>query len=182
MKAIPVNQKIIVRVNMKQKDEIKVGDTLVKMALKYEKNHREKSPVVAEVVHGNDLIKTGQIICTHHNHFYPPSPYFLYDDLFSIPCNKTIFGVFDSAGHLIPVCGNMVCQTVDIETPLPVPPEQRKKHIDRYVIQDPGWTVYKKEQTVFTRPYSGYEIVYVWQNIERRVIKVDSEMVCGVLG
>lgn len=177
---LPVNNRIIVRVNMAQKNEITIGGVTVRTAHKYENNYREKSPVVAEVVEGNDQIRTGQIICCHHNHFYHPSPYFLYDDLYSIPFNKTIFGTFDSGGNLSPTCGNMVCLKVDVETLLPVPPEERKQHIDRYIVDDPGWTIYKEGQMVFTRPHSGYEIVYVWNNVERRIVKVDSEMVCGV--
>lgn len=178
---LPVNNRIIVRVNMAQKNEITIGGVTVRTALKYEKNYREKSPVVAEVVDGNDQIRTGQVICCHHNHFYHPSPYFLYDDLYSIPFNKAIFGTFDLDGDLSPTCGNMVCYNIDVETLLPVPPEERKRHINRYLIKDPGWTMHKVGQTIFTRPHSGYEIVYVWNNVEKRVIKVDSEMVCGVL-
>jgi hypothetical protein len=75
----------------------------------------------------------------------------------------------------------MICEKIDIETAIPLPIEQRKKHIDRYSIKNPGWTKYKIAQTIFTRPDSGYEIVYIWQNIENRVVKVDSEMICGIL-
>jgi hypothetical protein len=177
----PTYDRIIVRVNLRQKDEINIGGLTVKMAPQYEKNHREKSPVVAEVIQGNDQIRSGQIICCHHNHFYHPSPYFLYDDLFSIPFNQTIFGIFDTGGGLIPTCGNIICERVDVETLLPVPDDQKRQYTDRYKVLDPGWTKYKEKQMIFTRPYSGYEIVYVWDKIERRIIKVDSQMVCGVL-
>lgn len=177
----PANNKLIVRVNMAQKNFMKIGDAVLKTALLYEKNYREKSPVIAEVIDGNDQIRTGQIICCHHNHFYPPSPYFLYDDLYSIPFNQTIFGTFDSDGKLTPVCGNMICEKVDIVTQFPLPVDQVKQHIDRYVIKDAGWTNYKPGQLVFTRPHSGYVIVYNWGNIETRVVKVDSSMVCGLL-
>lgn len=178
---IPANDRLIVRVNMKQKDFMQIGDVVLKMANLYAVNYREKSPVIAEVVDGNDQIRTGQIICCHHNHYQQPSPYYLYDDLFSIPFNKTIFATFDSDGMLHPVCGNMLCRRVDIESKLQLPADQQKQYVDRYIVSDPGWTIYKPGQLIFTRPFSGYEIVYIWNNIEIRCVKVDSDMVCGVL-
>lgn len=178
---ITVNGKITVRVNRDQKNEFLIGGVRVASALKYENNHREKQPVIAEVVDGNEYIRTGQIICSHHNHYSENSPYYLYDDLYNIPFSKTIFGVFDSQGNLSPTCGNMICEMIDVETTLPLPPSQRQQHIHRYKILDAGWTKYKPNQIIFTRPYSGYVIVYVWDGEERRVVKVDSEMVCGIL-
>ena len=104
---IPVNGKIICRVDMAQKSSIKIGDIEVRMAMDYESNHRIKSPVIAVVVDGNSVLKKDDIIICHHNHFYHPSPYFLQDDLYSIPFNHTIFGVIDENGGLNPVCGNV---------------------------------------------------------------------------
>lgn len=177
----PTHDRILVRVNMKQKDEMRIVDVLVRTALPFETNYREKSPVIAEVVEGNEQLRSGQIICCHHNHFYPPSPFFLQDDLYSIPFNKTIFGVFNLQGELLPMCGNMICEAIPVETPLPLPPELQKLHIDRYRVLLPGGTPYKKGWIVFTRPNAGYVIVYHWDSIEKRILKVDCEQVCGVL-
>lgn len=55
-----VKDRIIVKVNMAQKNEIIVGGVKVRTALKYENNHREKSPVIAEVIEGNRWVKTGK--------------------------------------------------------------------------------------------------------------------------
>lgn len=177
----PTHQRIIVRVNANQKDEIQIGNALVKIPLLFETNYREKSPVIAEVVEGNERLDEGDIIVCHHNHFHQPSPYYLYDDLFSIPFNKTIFGKFDLSGDMMPLCGNMICDPLPVETPLPLPPELQKLHIDRYRVVDPGWTPYKKGAIVFTRPHAGYVIVYHWNREEKRILKVDSEQVCGYL-
>ncbi len=176
-----VNKKILVRVNLNQKDFIKIGDAILRMASLFENNHREKNPILAEVVEGNNILNPRDIICCHHNHFGNPSPYYLMDNLYSIPVNKTIFGKFDAKGTIQPTYGNMICQPIEIETSLPLPIEKRANYINRYVVYDPGDTKYQKGQIIFTRPYSGYEIVYIWQNIENRVVKVDSEMVCGIL-
>lgn len=178
---IPVNDKIIVRCNLSQKGFMKIGNVVLKMATLYEINYRERSPVIAEVIDGNDQIRTGDIIIAHHNTFYSPSPFHLYDDLFSIPVNKIIFGKVDTDGLFIPLCGNMVVSKVDIQSTLSLPASERKQYIDRYIIKDPGRTIYKENQLVFTTIHAGYEIVYIWQNIEFRLIKINQESICGIL-
>nr|MBP7835122.1 hypothetical protein [Candidatus Saccharibacteria bacterium] len=71
---IPTNNRIIVRVNLLQKSEMVIGGVLLKTASSFDTNYREKSPVIAEVVDGNGILKRGDIIVCHHNHFYSPSP------------------------------------------------------------------------------------------------------------
>lgn len=176
-----VHDRIIVRVNRQQKDEMLVGGVLVKMAPLFEANHREKSPVLAEVVEGNKVLYKGDIIACHHNHFGDNSPYWLYADLYSIPFNKTIFGLFDAEGNMTPVCGNMICSYIYPESDLFLPEEARKPFPSRYTIIDPGWTMYKVGQQIFTRPSAGYEIVYHWDKHQKRVVKVSEDQVCGVL-
>lgn len=178
---IPVHDRIIVKVSQRQKDEMYIGDVLLKTALPFENNHREKSPVLAEVVEGNKKIKAGQIICCHHNHYSLPSPYYLYDNLFSIPFKKTIFGSFDKTGNFSPLCGNMICKEVFPESQFLLPEESRKPYIDRYEVIDPGNSPHYSGQIVFTRPHAGYWIVYHWDKAEKRLLKVDSEQVCGIL-
>lgn len=165
---------------MGQKDTMMVGGIMLSTALKFEKNYREKSPVIAEVVRGNYYIHDGDIIVCHHNHFYPPSPYFVQDDLYSIPFNKTILGRVDSVGNISAVCGNVFGERVPIEVNLDLPPEFQKKHINRLVITDRGWTDYKEGELVFCRPNAPYDIVYNWNGEERRVTKLDSEQICGI--
>lgn len=177
----PANGKILVRVNLKQKEEMTIGGVTVRTASLFEKNYREKSPVVCAVVHGNTYVKEGDILLAHHNSFYLPSPYHLQDDLFSIPFGKTLFAVVDKDGVIKPICDNILCDRVVIETFLPLPPELQKTYIDRVVVKDGTGTPYKKGETVFHRPNAGYDIVYIWQGIEKRVTKVAGDQVCGVL-
>lgn len=181
----PVNGKIMVRVNMAQKDELVIGGVKIKTANRYENNFREKSPVVAEVVKGNSRIKDGDVILCHHNHFYAnngrPSAYFLQDDLFSIPYNKTIFAIVKPDGELRPVCSNMLgTRVVKSAANIDIPIELREFYNDRMIITHGGWTDYTVGDLIFTRPYSTYEIVYNIDSIEHRVIKVSEDMVCGV--
>lgn len=178
---ISANEKIIVRVNNEQKDFVRIGDVSFQMALSYEKNYRERSPVVAEVLNGNDVLKSGDIILCHHNLFYLPSPFHLWDDLFSIKYNSTIFAKINNTGDLIPMGGNMLCDRIYKEGNEMIPPELREKCTDKVLITDSGDSDFKKGDIVFTRPHSYYEIVYTINGAINRIHKCHKDMVCGVL-
>lgn len=178
----PVNGKILVRCNLKQKDQMTVNGVSVKMAPQFDPNYRERSPVVCEVVQGNPDIPSGSIILVHHNTLYLPSPFHIGGDLFSIPFKGTIIlAVVGPKGDLTPVKGNIICERVMQETSLLLPPELQKPHVDRSKVKDGRGTHYKPGQTIFHRPYAGYEMVYIWQNIEKRAVKVFEDQVCGIL-
>jgi hypothetical protein len=175
----PANKKIIVRVQMAQKDTMKLGDLIVRTATKYETNYREKSPVVAEVVEGNKIVRNGQIILCHHNHFYPPSPYYLDGDRFAIPANQTIFCIVHHDGGIHPVYGNMICKRVQIPSTIPLPPEQVKTYNDRVIVVNPGSTQYKAGDLLFHRVSASYDIVYNINKVENRITKLHEEWVIG---
>jgi hypothetical protein len=176
----PTNNKILVRVNPDQKNTMMIGGVEVCLALKYATNYREKSPIIAEVMSDTEHLYQGDFILCHHNHFSGKT-YHLQDDLYSIPANHTIFAILHPSGELSPVYGNLLAAKVEIETPLPLPPEQREYYKDRGVILDGGWTEFKRGDLVFTRPSSLYEIVYIWGQEERRICKINSEMICAVV-
>lgn len=175
------NKKILVKVNMEQKDFMEIGGVTVKCAYEFDVNYRRRSPVVGQFAESNEYFKCGELAIFHHNHFYPPSPYFLQDDLFSVPLTKAIFGVLDSYGELNPVMGNLTVKTIPIPTPLPVPPEEQKHYINRYEIVNPGWTAFKKGDIVFTRPNAGYPICFTWNGEERVIYKIPDDQICGIL-
>lgn len=178
----PANNKIIVSVNMKQKDTMKMGDIIVSTALKYEVNYREKSPTVCCVVEGNVFIQKGDIILAHHNTFYTPSPYHLGDDLFSIPATgKVLFAIVKKDGTLKPILGNILCNRVEIPSLLPLPPEKIKTYTDRAIVIDSGLPAYKEGRLIFHRPSAGYDIVYNFNGIEKRVTKIPADQVCGIV-
>lgn len=177
----PVNNKILVRVDMAQKDHISIGGITVRTALPFEHNYREKSPVVGVIVEGNPYLKEGQIAIFHHNHFYAPSPYHLMGDLYSVPFNKTVFGVLNENGGIIPMCGNIMSERVLIEYEIPVPVEQRKTHLNRVKVINAGLLPFKPGQLIFHRPNAAYDIVYNWNGIEKRVTKIHEDMVVGMI-
>jgi co-chaperonin GroES (HSP10) len=174
------NGKIIVRVDKAQKNTMTIGGIQVSLALKYETNNREKAPVIAEVISDGECVRQGDFILCHHNHF-SGKQYHLQNDLYSIPANHTIFAILQPSGELSPVYGNVLAAKVEIETPLPVPPEQREHYKDRGLILNGGWTEFKPGDLVFTRPSAIYEIVFIFGEVERRVCKINSEMICAVI-
>lgn len=175
----PVNNKVLVSVNLEQKDYFSIGSTKLKNAISFAVNYRERSPTIAFVEQGNDILHAGDLLLTHHNLFQMPSPYHLYDDLFSVPFSKVLFAKIYSNGDIAPLCGNLICKKIEKPTSIPVPnPEY---YINKYEVLDGGWTKFKEGDVVLTRPYSGYEIVYILNGEEKRVVKVDSDMICGYI-
>jgi len=177
----PVNGKLLVSVDMRQKDTATIGGIKVVVGQSFETNYREKSPVIAKVEQGNDYIRTGSVIICHHNHFMPPSPYLLYSNLFSIPANHTIFAILHEDGSLKAVYGNVLGERVTVPTLLPVGPDKQEKYKDRIIISDPGDTKYKAGQLIFTKFSAPYDVVYNFGGEVIRKTKVNSEMIVGVL-
>lgn len=176
------NNKILVSVDLKQKNKMLIGDILFNTALKYDTNYREKSPVLATVVEGNSLVSKGDLLLCHHNMFYLPSPHHIQDDLFSIKFNnKTVFAKVGKNGHLKAICGNVLGERVAIPVPLDMPPEYKKTYVDRLKITDKGWTTFKVGTIVLCRPNAPYDIVYNLNNKEIRVTKLDSEQILGYI-
>lgn len=164
---------------MAQKTSFTFGGVTVQTALGYEKNYREKSPVVALVVEGNNIVSPDDLLLCHHNAFYLPSPYHVGGDLFAIPASNILFAKVRIDGDLFPIYGNVICSRVQVETPIPLPPEQIKTHINRSLVIEGGITPYKKGDLIFHRPYANYEIVYHFNGEQKRVVKVHSEQIVG---
>lgn len=175
------NGKILVRSNLAQKSEIIINGVKFKTAGLFDTNYREKSPTIAEVVNGNRFVKSGDIIVCHHNTFYFPSPFYLEEDLFSIPFDKIVFGTLDENGNISPLNGNIICQRISIDDRPEIPIQYRKTYIDRAEVLDARWTPYKKGQIILHRKNAGYDIVYNLEGIEHRVTKVHESQIVGIL-
>jgi len=176
------NDKIIVKVELDQKDGILLNGVRFHTAIKYESNYREKSPVIATVVSGNNKdIMHGDVLLCHHNLFYLPSPHYLYDNLYSIKIAPTLFAKILQDGSLLPICGNLLCERVEKQYSFEVPVENREMYLDRIKVINAGYTPYKTGQLLFTRPYSYYEIVYNFGEEEMRIHKCHESMVVAYL-
>mgnify|MGYP006921306698 CR=1 FL=1 len=177
---IGANNKILVEVDLDQKDTITIGGITLSTAGKFDTNYREKSPTVAKVIKGNDTVHSSDILLCHHNLFYMPSPYHVEGNLFSIPFSNILFAKIDAEGNITPICDNLICSRIIIPTDLPLPPEHQKTYDKVYNVEI-GNEKYFKDDIVFTRPSAGYDIVYVVNGQEKRITKVDSTHICGVL-
>jgi hypothetical protein len=178
-----VNNKVLVSVNMEQKDTMIIGDVEYKAALSFEVNHREKSPVIAKVIRDVNNLFKGDILICHHNMF-TQTAYFVADNVFSIPLSNVLFAKLYSDGSIYPIYGNMICEKIPLDDKFIFTGEDTKKervYQNRYKVVIPGLAPYKENQIIFTRPHSGYDIVYNVGGKVNRITKVDSQMVCGVI-
>lgn len=176
----PKNEKIIVRVDFDQKKSIQAGGADFFLAKQYSNNRREQNPVLCEVVTGNKRVKEGTFLLVHHNRFAEYSPYELGNGLYAIPYDRSLFARIDDKGEAHSLCKNIIAQRVEKKTSLELAASYRKNYNDRVVVLNDGYG-YKKGDEIFTFPFSDYEIVYVWKGVEKRVIKVFSEDICGKL-
>ncbi len=159
------NKKILVSCDLEQKEFIEMNGNKLKMAVLFEKNYREKSPVLAIAQQSKGEIKQNDILLVHHNTFYQPSPYWIKDDIFSIPYGKTIYGIIKMGGCIKPICTNIFVERVFKESLFPLPPESRETYIDRSVVLDGGISKYKKGVLLFHKPHAGYDIVFIYKYV-----------------
>ncbi len=177
---ISVNNKILVKVDSNQKNEAIIGGNKLMMGKLYTTNNREKNPVIAKVISGNEEVN-GEHILVHHNIISGEHcPYHLQDGFYSIPYKETtVFAKIDDEGNAQPICGNIISERIKIPTEIPVPPEYEKVYLDRCKVITDGYG-YKKGQIVFVIPYSCYEICFTWNSIERRIIKIYRDDILAV--
>lgn len=178
---IPVNNKIIVKCDINQKNTILISGSVFRLANLYEQNYRVKSPTIATVVEGNSFLRNGDILLCHHNLYFLPSPYHLGNDLFSVPFSKVLFAKILQDGELMPICGNIFGERIPKKYSIPIPPDKMEKYNDRMIISNPGYTRFKVGQTVFARPSSCYDIIYNWENEQKTVTKISEDMLTGIM-
>ncbi len=176
---LAVKGNILVEVDLSQKDEIKIGDNKIITGKIYNHNFREKNPVLALVKEGLGDIKKGMWIVCNYNHFDYASPYLVYDNLFSIPVDEEIFAYVDEQGDLCPLCGNVIVERIEKKNIFDIPEDLVKNYYDRGVISQTTGR-YKKGDFIFWLPMSDYEIVYTWNDIEKRVVKVYKDEIVGI--
>lgn len=176
----PANNKIIVSVEFSQKEKIAVGNTEMLLAKQYSTNRRESMPVVCRVINGNGHIKDGTFILVHHNRFGEHSPHHLENNLYSLAYNKSIFAKLDSKGDAKSMCGNIIVQYIYPETSIPIPAHLMIPNPHKYRVVSNGFG-YKKDQIIFAYDKADYEIVYVFNGEEKRVVKISSMDIVGKL-
>jgi hypothetical protein len=170
---------ILVQVDTSQKVEAVIGDSKVFTGKRYNVNFREKNPVLATVIDGYGGFKKGATIVCNYNYFDDDSQFLVSDGIFCIPVDEEIYAIIDEEGEWHPVCKNLLVGRVPIEHIIDIPEELRKNQHDRgMVIRGNG--KYKAGDFIFWLPYSDLEMIYLWEGVEKRAIRVSNEEVCGV--
>lgn len=176
----PMYNKILVQVNLEQKDYAEIGGVKLFLAPKFNPNNREKNPVIAQVLKGKNEIKEGQFIVVHHNYFSDYSPYEISDGIYSIPYSENIFAIIDKWGNPQAVCGNIIAERLFEDEAIGIANVKRLHYHDRVKVISNDFG-YVEGDEIFTLPYSDYEIVYNWNGIERRIIRVFKENIVAIL-
>lgn len=177
----PVNNKVLLSCDQSQKDSVTLEGNEFSLTHIYEVDYKIKSPTIATVIEGNDLLRKGDILVCHHNLFYLPSPYHLYGDLFSVPFSKVLFAKILEDGSLMPICGNILGDRIPIESEFELPPDEVRFYNDRLLVTNAGYTKWKAGQILFTRPSACYDINYHWNKERKTVTKISEDQVCAIL-
>lgn len=195
MKATKNN--LIVKSYQHQKEELVItgpGGKPINLYIgkQYVENHREKNPVIAEVIDNNsdyEHITTGDLILVHHNMVSTPltNPRCLEynpqtgEAVFSIPARGTIvFAKLDKDGETIPLFGNIIAERIYdcITSSLIVIPDtvntKEKKMVDVLRVA-PEVDDVKPGDRVVMMPMSDYEICYTFNKKDFSVIRLYRE-------
>lgn len=175
---IASNDKIIVSVDFSQKQKVVLGGSEILLAKEYSNNRRESMPVVCKVVDGNEKIPNDTYLLVHHNRFIENSPHHLEDNLYSLAFNESIFARLDENGEAKSVCNNIIVDYVYGGENILLPAHLRIPNKFKYMIKNNGYG-FKKGQLIFAYEFSNYEIMYVFNGVERRVVKIKKSDIVG---
>jgi hypothetical protein len=177
---IASNGKLIVEVDFLQKEKTTISGSDFFLAKEFSTNRRESNPVSCKVIEGNENVALGTILLVHHNRFVEYSPHHLGGNLYSIAYNPSIFAWVDEGGNAHQMCENIIVERVyENNSPL-IPDHLKKANKHKYKVVNQGYG-FKAGQYVFVFPFADYEIVYNWNGVERRVVKVAKDDIVGVL-
>ena len=176
----PIIGSILVRVDLAQKQQAKMGDSFLKTGKNYNDNFRERNPVVAYVEQGCKEIPTGCHIVCNYSHFDLESPLQLSDELYAIPIDSEIYAIVNFDGSLTPIMGNALVKRITIETAIELPEELKKPYLNRGILLTDTEQV-PKGKFIYWLPMSDYEICYTWEGVEKRALKIHQSEITGYL-
>jgi hypothetical protein len=167
---IPVENKILVSVDVNQKAKINANGSELFISKEFSNNRRESNPIICKVEHGNKKVLRETFLLVHHNRFVEGSPHHVEDNIYSLAWNESIFAKLDENGEAHSVCDNIIVDYVFDENEL-VPEQLKKPNKNKYKVRQRGFG-FKENQIVFAYPFANYEIIYVWKGVEKRVLKL----------
>lgn len=169
---------IIVKVDLAQKDKIRIGENTIHTGYRYSQNHREKNPVVAQIIEGTEELPAGKWLVCNFCYFDWSSQYYMYDDLFSIPIDQELFAFIEDDGELIPICGNLLVERITKKTIIDIPDDLKKEYWDRGIIKK-GYGEWQNGQFILWLFAADYGIRYTWNGVEKERIKIHESEIIG---
>ncbi len=174
------NNKIIVSVNFSQKQSTNIDGVDFLTAKEFSTNKRESMPVICMVEEGNKKVSCGTFLLVHHNRFVEHSPHHLGENIYSLAYNSSIFARVDENGNAHQMCGNIIVERIYDNNDTLTPEHLKEANKNKYRIAQNGYG-YKKGQYIFCFNYADYEIIYTFNGVEKRVVKVIKEDIVGKL-
>jgi len=187
---------IIVKAYLEQKETHKVtrpDGSVVQLYIgrKFGENSREINPTVCEVISKADdidQVDVGDIVIVHHN--------MVVNDAIRIEknideqtviltlfCNNLLYAKINKVtGELEPIYSNCIAERIMIkeQTNILTTFERKDDHKFKIVSTPKDFTRVKPGDNVLCYKYSDYEMVYHFNNIERRAIRIWGEDILGV--
>jgi hypothetical protein len=173
------NNHILIEVDFSQNTESFVGNVLMPTAKRYNENFRERTAVVAKVLDGFGEFKKGTNIVCNYSLLQNDSVHKISESILSINVDELIIAIINEDGSLKGVNTNILVNRVPHETFLEMPEELKKHEKSIGIIAQTGQG-FKCGDIVIWYPMSDYEIVYMWNNIEKRAIKVYEDEIVAV--
>lgn len=171
---------IIVSVDLQQKDRAMIGGNSICTAYRYSQNHRDRAPVVAQIVEGTEELPAGKWIVCNYGYFDWGSQYHLYDTFFSIPIDQELFAFVEEDGELTPICGNLLVERITKETIIDIPDDLKKEYWDRGLIKITSrGTFHKAGDFILWLFAADYGIRYTWNGVEKEQIKIHESEIIG---
>jgi hypothetical protein len=192
----PRRKHIIVKSYDEQKEihQVKCPDGRVinlYIGRRYNENGREMSPVVCEVLEvgeGVTNISKGDVLITHHNLLTNEALTIERNleeqyTILSVVNDNTLYAKILPDGKLVPVNGNCIANRIkkNVNTSLEVPFELTEEMLFDIVSVSDDIDFIKKGDRVLCHKYSDYEMVYHFNNEEKRAIRIWKDDILGIV-
>ena len=192
----PRRKHLIVKSYDEQKEvhQIKCDDGRVinlYIGRRYNENSREMSPVVCEVLEVGeeiDNIQKGDVLITHHNLLTNEALTIERNieeqyTILSVVNDNTLYAKIKEDGSLVPINGNCIAKRIkkEIKTTLAVPFEETEEMLFDIISVPKEVDFIKEGDRVLCYKYSDYEMVYNFNNEEKRAIRIWKEDILGII-
>ena len=190
-------KQLIVKSYNEQKEthEVKMPDgnsIRLYIGRRYGENSREQNPVVCEVLsvgEGISTVKVGDLLIVHHNILTNEGQIISTNlaeqwTILAIHFDMTVYAIINSDGSLTPLNGNYIAERIKKPAVSKTIHSPFEETLDtEFIITEvPEDAFVNKGDRVLCYKYSDYEMVYHFNNEEKRAIRIWKEDILGVMG